>query len=133
MVASVYRGPNQTVNRYQDTAIDVGAYEYDPNATLPPVDLLAPTPPGLLTAIAVSTKELALTWAPSVDNQKVEYYRIYRNNVMWGIHFEDLAKVFYDYAGVYAGRTYTYTISAVDPQGNESPQSFPVSVTTPLQ
>ena len=48
------------------------------SATTPPADTQPPTAPGTLTATAVSTSQINLSWAASTDNVGVTEYRIER-------------------------------------------------------
>jgi hypothetical protein len=96
----------------------------------PPPDTTPPTAPGSLTAAAVSSSEIDLTWSASADNVGVSGYKIYRNgntsqlaSVTTGTSYAD--------KGLTSATTYSYQISAYDAAGNESAQSTPpVSATT---
>lgn len=90
-------------------------------------DTIAPTVPAGLTVSAVSSSQINLNWTASTDNTAVAGYKIYRNGVLLngnvaGTNFSD--------TGLSANTTYTYTVSAFDPAGNNSAQSGAVSATT---
>jgi len=111
-----------------DHADWAGAYLVTGSA--PPTDTTPPSVPGSLTATAVSSSEIDLTWSASTDNVTVTGYKIYRNgstsplaSVTTGTSYTD--------KGLAAATTYSYTVSAYDAAGNESAQSTPpVSATT---
>ncbi|MBD5781196.1 DUF1349 domain-containing protein [Pelagicoccus sp. NFK12] len=90
-------------------------------------DLRAPTIPGNLTAVLTSNSTSRLTWEPSIDEISVDRYRIFRN----GIEIDKTNSAVYEDTFLLPNRTYTYTVSAVDFQGNESPLSNGSNVTTP--
>jgi chitodextrinase len=126
--------PN-TAYTYTVTAKDAAGNESLPSnqagATTPPAppDGEAPTPPGSLTANAVSYNRVDLAWQASTDNIGVTGYTIYRGGSEIGtvggttLSYQDLTVV---------GNTlYTYTVTARDAAGNESLPSNQASVTTP--
>ncbi|TWP38661.1 fibronectin type III domain-containing protein [Leekyejoonella antrihumi] len=93
------------------------------------VDSSPPTAPTALTASAPSASEVDLAWSASTDDVGVTGYRIYRDGSLVGTvrapdttYADDTAQPATDY---------TYTVTAVDAVGNESPTSDPVTVTTP--
>lgn len=82
-----------------------------------------PSTPTGLTAVAVSTNQIELSWTASTDNFGVSGYRIYRNGVCVGssstTHYVD--------SGLSPNTQYTYRVSAFDEAGNESGLSVQVS------
>jgi len=93
----------------------------------PAPDTTPPTVPTSLTAAAVSSSQINLTWAVSTDNVGVAGYKIYRNgslltSVTTGTTYSD--------AGLSASTTYSYSVSAYDAAGNVSAQSGSVSAAT---
>jgi len=79
----------------------------------PATDTTPPSVPSL-TATAVSSSQINLSWTASTDNTGVTGYKIYRN-------------------GTYLTTTtsaYSYRVSAIDAAGNESSQSTAKSATT---
>ncbi len=95
----------------------------------PPPDITPPTVPGSVTAMAVSSSQIHLTWSASTDNVAVAGYYIYKNgslspgaSVTTGTSYSDTALT--------ASTTYSYTVSAYDAAGNVSAQSASASATT---
>jgi len=96
-------------------------------APTPAPDTTPPTVPTSLTAAAVSSSQINLTWAASTDNVGVAGYKIYRNgslltSVTTGTTYSD--------TGLTSSTTYSYSVSAYDAAGNVSVQSASVSATT---
>jgi len=111
-----------------DHADWAGAYLV--TGSTPPPDTTPPTVPGSLTATAVSSSEIDLTWSASTDNVGVAGYKIYRNGNSVPIASVTTGTSYAD-EGLTASTTYTYNVSAYDAAGNESAQSTPpVSATT---
>lgn len=105
--------------------IDFQGYQFMGFAS---ADTEAPTAPSSLTAQALSTSEVELTWGASTDNIAVDRYYIYRN----GSRIDDVAifpRSFSD-TGLSANTTYSYNVSAVDDSGNESLWSSTTTATT---
>jgi hypothetical protein len=90
-------------------------------------DTVAPSVPGRLTASAVLSTRVDLAWQTATDNVGVVAYRIYRNGTL--LTTVGNLKGFSD-NGAQPSTSYTYTVSAVDASGNESPRSAPAAVTT---
>jgi len=107
------------------SAIDIGAYEYG-NVGQSPTDTTAPPVPTGLTATAVSSSQIDLSWTASTDNVGVRGYTIYRGGAQIGITENNS----YRDAGLTPSTAYLYTVSAYDFGGNRSAQSPPVSGTT---
>jgi chitodextrinase len=89
-------------------------------------DTQAPTTPTSLTASAVSSTQINLSWAASTDNTAVTGYKIYRG----GTYIATATVTSYSNTGLSASTSYTYTVSAIDAAGNESSQSTTASTTT---
>jgi chitodextrinase len=98
------------------------------NATTPTPDTTPPSTPGGLRTTPVSSTEIDLNWLASTDNVGVTGYKVYRNGVPAGSTTGSLA---YKDNGLTPGTGYSYTVSALDAAGNESPQSIAVLATTP--
>jgi len=90
-------------------------------------DTQAPTAPTNLAAGAVTATQVPLTWSASSDDQGVAGYRIFRGGGQVG----DVAGTSFTDKTVAASTSYTYTVRAYDAAGNVSPDSNPLSVTTP--
>ena len=94
--------------------------------TPPPEDTTPPSTPTNLTATAVSSSQINLTWTASTDNVAVTGYKIYRD----GSQITTITGTSYSNTGLTAETTYTYTVSAYDAAGNESGVSVNISATT---
>jgi chitodextrinase len=91
--------------------------------TRPAPDTTAPTAPTGLTASALSSYRIALSWQAATDNVGVTGYRIYRN----GAQIRQQTTLTYT-DRVFGTATYTYTVKAVDAAGNLSAASNAVSI-----
>ncbi|MGA2260987.1 MAG: Ig-like domain-containing protein, partial [Acidobacteriota bacterium] len=90
-------------------------------------DTTPPSVPTGLTASAISSSQITLSWSPSSDDVGVAGYKIYRNGSQVGT----TANASYSDTGLSANTTYTYTVSAYDFANNNSNQSSQASATTP--
>jgi chitodextrinase len=90
-------------------------------------DTTAPTVPTGLSASAVSSSQINLTWSASLDNVGVTGYRVFRNSILVATVGSVTA---YQDSGLSAATTYTYRIRALDAAGNVSVQSNTASATT---
>src|SRR5436853_1193821 len=93
----------------------------------PPPDTTPPTVPTGLTASAVSSSQINLSWTASSDNVGVSGYRVYRG----GTQIATTSATSFANTGLSASTTYTYTVAAYDAAGNLSAQSSSASATTP--
>lgn len=100
---------------YTIRAFDAAGNVSDPSTgqsiTLSCPDTQAPTAPTNLTATAVSTSQINLTWTASTDNLRVSGYEIYRNGNK--IATIDAVTSFGD-TGLTAATTYNYYVKAFD-------------------
>lgn len=96
--------------------------------TTPFIDNSAPSVPTVLTAIVISSSQINLSWGASMDNVGVTGYRIYRGDSP----ITTTADTFYSDAGLTQNTRYTYTVTALDAAGNESPHSQRVEATTKI-
>lgn len=111
------------VRRPQQSAPDIGAFEYSPTDSLPP------SMPANLTATATSSSQVSLSWAASTDNIGVAGYRIYRSGAL----ISSTPGLSYVDTGLTASTSYSYAVSAYDAAGNSSPLSGTAITTTPAQ
>ncbi len=88
--------------------------------------LKAVLPPTNLTASAVSSSAINLSWTASTDSAGVTGYNIYRNGTL----LTTTANTAYSDTGLAASTQYSYTVAAYDAAGNTSIQSSPASATT---
>ncbi len=100
---------------------DIGAHEYDGSS-----DTQTPSVPANLTATAISSSQINLTWTASTDNVGVTGYRIYRGGTQIGTS----AVNNYSNTGLSPSTSYSYTVAAYDAAGNVSGQSSSASATT---
>ncbi|MFQ5713407.1 MAG: fibronectin type III domain-containing protein [Candidatus Scalinduaceae bacterium] len=91
-------------------------------------DISPPTTPANLTATAVLSSQINLSWGASTDDVGVIGYNIYRNS--GGTPIARTTGTAYQDTGLSQGTLYTYNVSAVDLASNESTQSLPASATT---
>jgi chitodextrinase len=116
-----------TTYSYEVTALDAAGNESPRQATPASVttpglpDTHAPSAPGGLTATPVSSSHVDLAWTASTDDVGVAGYRVYRDGALLGATALN-ATAYSDDAAI-PGSSYTYTVSAVDAAGNESPPS----------
>ncbi|MBI5817262.1 MAG: fibronectin type III domain-containing protein [Candidatus Yonathbacteria bacterium] len=99
-----------------------------PTPTPPPpaADTTPPSTPTGLTATAISSTQINLSWTASTDNVGVTSYRIYQS----GTQITTVAGTTYSRTGLSPSTQYSYAVSAYDAAGNGSPQSTGVSATT---
>ena len=97
------------------------------NPTARCADSTAPTKPTGLAAKANSATAVALTWTAATDDVGVTSYRVLRNGTQVGTS----STASYTDSTAQATTTYSYTVIALDGDGNASPASDAVSVTTP--
>src|SRR2546428_2098457 len=94
----------------------------------PPPDTTPPSVPTGLTAAAVSSSQINLSWTASTDNVGVSGYRVYRG----GTQIATTSTTSFTNTGLSPSTTYTYTVAAYDAAGNLSAQSSSASATTPV-
>jgi chitodextrinase len=93
-------------------------------ATTP--DTTAPSSPAGLKASSVAETEVSLTWTASSDNVKVKGYEIFCDGAIIGT----TSKTSYTRKSLIPGKSYVYTVRALDLVGNKSAHSAPLKVTT---
>jgi chitodextrinase len=91
-----------------------------------PPDTTPPSVPTGLSATAVSSTQINLSWTASTDNVGVTGYDVFRNGTQVGT----TTTTSYQDTGLTADTTYSYTVAAYDAAGNVSAQSTPASATT---
>ena len=95
--------------------------------TLAAPDTSAPSTPVGLTATAISSTRINLSWGASVDNIAVTGYRVFRG----GVQVATIGNVLtYQDSGLSPTTTYSYRVRALDGAGNVSLQSNAASATT---
>ena len=115
-----------TTYRYRVRAVDaagnLGAYSAIASATTPAApDTTAPSAPTGLTATAISTTQIDLSWTASTDNVGVTGYRVERcqgaSCTTWAQVGTSTATTFSN-TGLAANTTYRFRVRAVDAAGN---------------
>ena len=97
------------------------------------LDTTAPTAPAALTATALSTSQINLTWAASTDNVGVSGYRVERCQGANCTNFVQVGTptgTSFSNTGLSPATSYNYSVLATDAAGNVSPYSNIVSATT---
>jgi chitodextrinase len=89
-------------------------------------DTTAPTAPSGLSAAAVSTSQINLSWSPSTDNVGVAGYYVYRDGSQVG----STSSTSYADLGLTPGSNHSYAVKAFDAAGNVSVASNSASATT---
>lgn len=90
------------------------------------VDDEAPTVPGNLSAAAITTTRIDLSWDAATDNVAVAGYNVFRDSAF----LASTTATAYTDSGLSEATTYAYTISAFDAAGNESARSATATETT---
>ena len=91
-----------------------------------PPDATAPSTPTGLSASAVSSSQINLSWDASSDDRGVTGYYVYVNDVA----LATTTATSFKHIGLTAGTTYSYRVSARDATGNNSVSTAPISATT---
>src|SRR5579871_1822248 len=87
-----------------------------------------PSTPTNVSAAAVSSSQVNVSWSASTDNVGVAGYRVFRNGGLAGT----VTSLSFSDSGLAASTTYTYTVAAFDAAGNVSGQSSAATATTPV-
>lgn len=90
-------------------------------------DTTAPSAPTNLTATAVSTSQINLSWTASTDDRRVAQYKIYRNSSLIATVGNVTS---YSNTGLTGSTSYSYYVIAVDSSNNLSTQSNTASAST---
>jgi chitinase len=99
---------------------------YDAYAA-PKKDRTAPSTPTGLQAVTIAETSVSLGWKASTDSSgTIASYRIYTGSTLTG----SSAGTSFTAAALKAGQSYTFTVRAVDPSGNVSTASSPLTVKT---
>ncbi|WP_304516348.1 alpha/beta fold hydrolase [Cohnella sp. CFH 77786] len=103
-----------------------GSAKYD-NVLVEAIDAQAPTAPANLSATAVSSSAINLTWTASTDNVGVTGYKVFRNNAQ----IATTTTTSYSDTGLSPSTAYAYKVQAYDAAGNISADSSAASAATP--
>ena len=101
---------------------------YSSSAVPPPTtsDKSAPTVPSNLTARAVSSSQVDLSWSAATDNVGVSGYHVYRNKTL----IATVLGTGHSDTSVTASNIYSYQVAAFDAAGNSSALSTVVTIST---
>ncbi|GAB3257234.1 fibronectin type III domain-containing protein [Nocardioides dilutus] len=121
--------------RAVDAAGNLSAYSSIATVTTPAAaDTTAPSPPTALSATAVSSSRIDLTWTPSTDNVGVAGYRVERCQGTSCTSFAQVgtpSAATYSDTGLLPATTYRFRVRAIDAAGNLSAYSSIATATTP--
>jgi chitodextrinase len=118
-----------TVYTYTVAAFDAAGNTSAPSAPASAKTAADTTPPSIptgLSATAISSSQINLSWNASTDNVAVASYKVMRNGVLIG----GTSALTYADSGLAAATRYSYTVAAVDTSGNVSAPSAAASATT---
>ena len=116
-----------TPNKTETVSLNGRLKEHQYDLANPPVaDTSAPTTPTGLSANAVSSSRVDLSWTAATDDNGVSGYRIYRN----GSYLKSSTSTSTSDTNLSASTQYCYTVSAYDAAGNASNQSGQSCATT---
>lgn len=111
---------NGSTYSYSVTAVDTSGNESGPSVPVEatPIDETPPAPPTGLSARA-GNGAITLDWADNAEDD-LAGYNIYRDGMLLAAGLDESS---YNDTGLENGRAYTYTVTAVDTQDNESASS----------
>ncbi|HEX3030340.1 MAG TPA: fibronectin type III domain-containing protein [Clostridia bacterium] len=89
-------------------------------------DKLSPSVPAGLKALKVTETEVTLTWELSSDNVKVKRYEVFCTGGKTGT----ISRPNYSVKKLIPGKSYVFTVKAIDSSGNASAASTPFKITT---
>ncbi len=122
--------------RATDAAGNLSPYSNVASATTQNPDTQPPTAPSNLTATAVSSSQINLSWTASTDNVGVTEYLVERCQGAGCNNFAQIGTTTgttYNDTGLTANTSYSYRVRATDAAGNLSPYSNVSSATTQTQ
>jgi YD repeat-containing protein len=119
--------------RATDAVGNVSAYSAVVSATTSATDTQAPTVPTGLSATAISSTQITLSWTASTDNVGVTGYRVERCSGINCSTFTQVATpagITFGDSGLTASTSYSYRVRAADAAGNLSGYSSTATATT---
>jgi fibronectin type 3 domain-containing protein len=119
--------------RASDAAGNLSGYSETTTVTTQAGDTIPPTTPSNLTATAVSSSQVNLSWTAATDNVGVAGYQVERCSGTGCSTFTQLATptgTVYSDTGLTASTVYSYRVRAADGAGNLSGYSNTVTATT---
>jgi hypothetical protein len=118
--------PTQTTTYKLTASNSEGTVSATTTVTVTAPDTTKPSRPTGLSATAVSSSQINLSWTASTDDVGVTGYRIYRGGSQVGTS----PTTNYTDAGLNPSTAYSYTVAAYDAAGNVSDESTAASATT---
>ena len=121
--------------RVQAVDIDGNSSAFSNIATNTTVGSTPPTAPSNLTATAVSTSQINLSWTASTSSLGLANYVVQRCQGVGCANFAQIATptaTTYTDTGLASGTSYSYQVEAVDIEGNFSPFSNVATAATPF-
>ena len=119
-----------TPGPYQVAVVNAGgtsnSFTFTVTDNSTPTDITTPSAPSNLSATAVSSSQVDLSWNASSDNVGVTGYRVYRNDDL----ITTVTNNSYSNTGLTPNTSYGYYVRAIDAAGNVSGPSTLASVTT---
>ena len=94
----------------------------------PSIDTEAPSTPIGLVATQVTEDRITIAWTPSTDDNGVRGYFVRSS----GIQISSVSSPSFSHFSLPSGTSFHYTIVAYDAEGNLSPASSPLTVTTDI-
>jgi fibronectin type 3 domain-containing protein len=130
-----FRGTIDEVRVY-NVALTAAQIQSDMNTpiTSGPPDTQPPSAPSGLTALAINSGQINLSWTASTDNVAVTSYLVERSQGSGSTNFSQVATptgTTYSDTTLAGGTTYNYRVRATDAAGNLSGYSNVASATTP--
>jgi uncharacterized protein (TIGR03790 family) len=128
-IGSYYRGGygwNGALDDVRLYSLALASTEVSSLYTAASANTTPPTTPGNVSATAVSSTQINVSWSASTDNVAVTGYQVFRNGSLAGT----TTALSYSDTGLAASTTYSYTVAAFDAAGNVSSQSAPATATT---
>jgi chitodextrinase len=92
-------------------------------------DTTPPSAPATLSATALSSTSIGLSWTAATDNTGVSGYRLFRN----GAQIAQVTGLSWTDTGLAPATSYTYEVRAFDAAGNQSSSTTRVATTLPGQ
>lgn len=95
---------------------------------MPFYDVTKPSVPGNLKADWRTSQQIAVSWNPSTDNNKISGYNLYMNGIR--VNTSTIRETSYVIGNLEPDKTYHLVVTALDPSGNESFVSNTLVVST---